>query len=70
MLEKLSRFIADNLDPDERRALAALLAPGVARAHEPEDEVVGFGSSDWFPNTLPDALSDAIRDRDVRIEGL
>lgn len=70
MLDKLRRFIDEALDPDERQALAALLAPGVARAHEPE--VVGFGAStpEWLPDALPDALGDAIRDRDVRIEGL
>lgn len=69
LFEKLSRFVADELDDDERQAFAALLAPGVARAHEPEAEVVGFSAS-WLPDSLPDHLAEEIRGRSLRIEGL
>ncbi len=70
MLDKLKDFVADELDDDERQAFAALLAPGVALAHEPDSEVEAFGANQWAPTTLPDRLRSAIRDRDLRIEGL
>ena len=70
LLDKLRQFVAEQLDDDERQAFAALLAPGVARAHEPDAEVVGFSASEWLPGALPEHLSEAIRDRDLRIEGL
>jgi hypothetical protein len=68
LLEKLKRF-ADGLDDDEKAMLAALLAPGIAKAHADDDEVEGFGLVEWLPRRLPEALDDAIRGRRVRIEG-
>jgi hypothetical protein len=66
LLDKLRDLIDNGLDDEERVVLAALLAPGVARAYN-EAEVEGFG---WTSETLPTALADAIRDRQLRIEGL
>ncbi len=65
LLDKLKEFAAA-LDAEERALLAALLAPGVASAHEEEPEVEGFA---WRPGALPDHLADTIRSRDLRVEG-
>lgn len=75
LLEKLRRFIEEELDPEEAGLLAALVAPGIANAHAPDDEVVGFdqgsgGPAEWRPGALPDALANAVRGRNLRIEGL
>lgn len=72
MLNKLRQFVDQELAPDERQALAALLAPGVASAYQNDDvdEVVGFQAPTWMPEALPEHLSEAIRDRDLHIEGL
>lgn len=69
LLHRLAAF-ARELDDDERALLAALLAPGVARAWDDEVDVMGFGSTDWLPERLPDELQRAVRDQDLRIEGL
>ena len=72
LLAKLREF-AQTLDEEQRRLLAALLAPGVARALEPDsddDEVAGFGLVEWLPSRLPAALEHALRERDIRVEGL
>ncbi len=69
LLVRLSEF-ASELRDDERALLAALLAPGVAQAWQSDDDVVGFDASTWQPERLPDRLQSAIRDRDVRIDGL
>ena len=52
---KLRRFIADELDADERQLFATLLAPGIAAAHADHD-VVGFGMINWSLPALPTAL--------------
>lgn len=71
LLTKLRHFIATELDHDERALLGALVAPGVARAHSDADaEVHGFGSGGWSAADLPRALVTALRDSDVRVEGL
>lgn len=71
LLAKLRHFIATELDHEERAMLGALVAPGVARAHSgPEAEVEGFAIGGWSPADLPRALVDALRDSDVRVEGL
>jgi hypothetical protein len=74
LLDKLRAFAAE-LDPDERVLLAALLAPGIDAAWSPDPdgepgdaEVAGFAVS-WSPTTLPQHLTDAIRARDLRVEG-
>ena len=69
LLDKLKRFIREELDPQERSLFAALLAPGVAAAHADQD-VVGFGMTAWSPPALPDALTDALDHYGVRISGL
>ena len=69
LLRKLRAF-ADGLDPEERALLAALLAPGISKAHEDADEVEGFGLVEWTPGALPAALADAVRRAGIRIEGL
>jgi hypothetical protein len=68
LLAKLRAF-ADGLEPAERALLAALLAPGISKAHD-DDEVEGFGLVEWTPSRLPAALADAVRRADIRIEGL
>jgi hypothetical protein len=68
LLEKLRLFIAVELDEDERTMLAALLAPGVARAYS--SEVQAFGVEGWSPADLPEALVEALRGGGVRVEGL
>ena len=68
LLHKLREF-AQSLDDHERALLAALLAPGVTRALE-EDDVEAYGLVEWLPERLPAALAEAIRGRNVRIEGL
>lgn len=75
LLAKLRRFIATELDGDERALLGALVAPGVARAHagtepETEAEVQGFAGGGWSADDLPRALVLALRDSHVRVEGL
>jgi len=71
LLVKLRHFIATELDHDERALLGALVAPGVAQAHpDPEADVQGFTVGGWSPGDLPQALVSALRDADVRVEGL
>ena len=69
LLAKLRRFVAEELDPEERAMLASLLAPAVARVWG-GDEVEGYGLADWSPEALPEALRDALRRGAVRIVGL
>lgn len=68
MLDKLRTF-QESLDAAERRAFAALVGPGVALAHSGGADVLGFAGS-WQPQTLPTYVAEAIRGRDVRVEGL
>ena len=72
LLAKIRTFVAEQLDDDEAALFAALVAPGVARAYEDdEDEVHGFGSDvDWRPGALPDSLAEAVRNGGIRVEGL
>lgn len=71
LLAKLRHFIATELDSDERALLGALVAPGVAQAHADDDvEVQGFAGGGWSATDLPRALVTALRDSDVRVEGL
>lgn len=79
LLAKVREFVA-SLDDDERALFATLLAPGVARAYQEDDEVVGFGEAGareagagevgWSPAALPDALVRELREQGVRVEGL
>jgi hypothetical protein len=70
LLEKIRRFVATELDDEERELFATLLAPGVALAHEPQDEVSGFAMTDWRPTALPESLGETLRRGGVRVEGL
>lgn len=67
LIEKL-RVFALGLDSAERQLLAALLAPGIDAAWGDPAEVTGF-ALDWTPGLLPAHLADAIRDRNLRVEG-
>ena len=71
LFDKLKVFAA-SLDEEERALLAALLAPGVARAYD-EAEVEGFDAGSgvgWRPEALPESLAAAVKERDLRIVGL
>lgn len=69
MVAKLRAFAANDLDPSERAALAALLAPGVARALA-DDEVTGYAMEGWASTDLLDGLRAALRKGGIRVEGL
>jgi hypothetical protein len=68
LLDKLRRLATESLDDEERALFAALIAPGIAAAYG-EAEVQGFDSM-AVATVLPNALADAIRGREIRIEGL
>ncbi len=67
LLAKLRRFVAEDLDDEERVVLAALLAPAVAAAYG-GDELAGFGVTALAP--LPDLLADAMQRAALRVVGL
>lgn len=69
LLAKVRAF-HETLDVEERALFAALVAPGIAQALAPDDEVEGFGLTEWMPRSLPDDLAERIRDRDITITGL
>jgi hypothetical protein len=69
LLEKIRKFIATELDEQERALFGALVAPGIAKAHA-EPEVEGFGVSGWATADLPNELSSALHRGGVRVEGL
>jgi hypothetical protein len=72
LLDRL-RWLAAQLDSEERALLAALLAPGVALAYQEDSKATLFGGSPttgdvgWSPDRLPAHLRNAIRRRDLRI---
>lgn len=70
LLDKLRRFIATELDEDERALLSALLAPGVAKAYTVEDDVEGYAMVGWAPSDLPRALVEELQRGGVHVEGL
>ena len=69
LMTKVREFTA-GLDPDERALFAALVAPGIAKAVAPDDDVEGFGLTEWMPRSLPDDLAEQIRGRNITIDGL
>lgn len=69
LLARLLAF-ARELDDEERALFAALLAPGLARVWQDEEDVSGFGSVTWLPERLPEELHRAVREQGLRIEGL
>ena len=70
LLDKMRRFVATELDDDERALFAALVAPGVAKAYPVEDDVEAYGIVGWSPSDLPDALVAELRRGGIRVEGL
>jgi hypothetical protein len=67
LLAKIRTFVADQLDDREAALFAALVGPGVARAHEDRGEL---GSDvDWCPDTLPESLVEALRAGGIRADG-
>jgi hypothetical protein len=75
LLDKLARFVAEELDDQEREMFAKLLAPGVSLAYQtpPLVDVETPGGAidvDWRPSALPEALAEAMRTRGVRVVGL
>jgi hypothetical protein len=70
LLSRLSAF-AQGLDDEERALLAALLAPGLAKAWQDEEDVTGFGfgSVTWLPERLPDLLQRAVREQGLNVQG-
>ncbi len=69
LVAKVRTFVAQELDEEERRLFAALLAPGVARASG-ESEVAGFAMVDWPGEAFPEALGRALREAGIRVTGL
>ena len=67
LITKLRRFVSE-LEPGERALFAQLLAPGVARAYEPE--VSGFDIVSWSEQALPASLVTALQESGVRVVGL
>ncbi len=66
MLGKLHAFVDRELDIEERSALAALLAPGIALVRDQDEaEVQGFAMA--APPTLPAALRAAVVRLDVSV---
>jgi len=65
LLARLQAFVQD-LEPDQRALLAALLAPGVSQAYE-RPEVAGFGQS-WSPAPLPASLIQALQRHPIEFE--
>ena len=68
MLGKVRAFI-ETLEPEERSLFAALIAPGVAAAYAPADDVEGFGTV-WSGSRVQEHLRSAIRSRELTIEGM
>jgi hypothetical protein len=69
LLDRLRDFAA-SLEDDERALLGALLAPGIALAHQDgEADVEGFAMIGWHPGHLPEALERAVRESNLRVDG-
>lgn len=69
LLAKIRAFVATELDEEERKLFAALIAPGIAQAYSTA-EVAGFDEEAWSRPALPEALSAALRSAGVRVVGL
>jgi hypothetical protein len=82
LLAKVRNFVSTELDEEESQMFASLLTPGVALAYKvsSEDEVSGFSGTaadpdespyvEWSPESLPDALGQALHESGARIVGL
>ncbi|MDO8361770.1 MAG: hypothetical protein Q7V88_02655 [Actinomycetota bacterium] len=69
LMEKVKQF-NESLAADERALFAALIAPGIARALAPDDEVEGYGLTEWMPTSLPEQLTEQIRTSNITVNGL
>jgi len=69
LVAKVRTFVAQELDEEERRLFAALLAPGVAQATA-ETEVAGFSTVEWPADAFPESLGRALREAGIRVTGL
>ena len=69
LMGKLRQF-SEGLADDERALFAALIAPGVAKALAPEDEVEGYGLTEWMPSALPQQLTEQIKRSHITVTGL
>ena len=69
LLAKIRAFVATELDEEERKLFAALIAPGIAQAYS-TPEVAGFDEEPWSRASLPEALSAALKSAGVRVLGL
>ena len=81
LLAKVRTFVRTQLDDEESKMFASLLAPGVSLAYaERSDDVSGFASAgagsaggpevDWRPDALAGSLGEALREGGVRVVGL
>lgn len=62
--------MTEQLDDDEAKLFAALVAPGIARAYV-DEEVLGFdGEVNWHPAAIADSLKEAVRERGIKIVGI
>ena len=66
LLAKIRSFVERELDDDERALFAHLLAPGVAEAEAPPEDVEGFDAPTGR-RPLPERLARAVRQRELRI---
>ena len=69
LVEKLRRFIAEDLDEAEQALLAMLLAPGIALVYD-ETDVSGFTMVSTGPGALAEQLRDALQRAGVQVSGL
>ena len=67
LLEKLRRFIRDDLDERERAVMAVLVAPAIARANGTPD-LTDTSPGKWDPAPLPDHLLRAMSAAAIRID--
>ncbi len=71
LIEKIRRFVREQLDEEERVLFGALVAPGIAAAYrDASTEVEGFVLTDWAPSSIPDDLARKLREKGIRISGI
>ena len=69
LVEKLRRFITEDLDEAEQALLAMLLAPGISLVYD-ETDVSGFTMLSTGPGELVEQLRSALRRAGVKVSGL
>jgi hypothetical protein len=71
LIEKIRRFVREQLDDNERVLFAALVAPGIAAAYQDASrEVEGFVTTEWAPTRIPADLARGLRETGVRVIGI